>query len=102
MNWEKGLKRLAMVLAVVVGIVHCGLVITLGGSWVDRLFQLMGLQNLGSPASDWAGLFIAFLIGFLPVWGIPSAVFWAIKGFKEGQEKRLGQPPRGVIGPYGH
>jgi hypothetical protein len=101
-NWEKGLKRLALVLAVVVGIVHCGLVIAFGASWLYRLFDLISLESLGDPASDWAGLLIAFLMGFLPVWGIPSAVFWAIRGFKEGQEKRPGQPPRGVIGPYGH
>lgn len=102
MNWEKGLKRLALVLAVVAGIVHCGLVIGLGGAWLERLFQLMELQNLGDPLSDWAGLFIAFLIGFLPVWGIPSAVFWAIRGFREGQQKSSAQPPRNVVGPYGH
>jgi hypothetical protein len=101
-NWEKGLKRLALVLAVVVGIVHCCLVIAIGGSWLDRLFKLIRLESLGDPASDWAGLLIAFLIGFLPVWGIPSAVFWAMKGFKEGQDKSSAQPPRGVVGPYGH
>jgi len=83
MDWEKGVKRFALVLAVLVGLLHCVLFIAYGGGWLDRFFNLIRLKQ-GSTSNDLLALLIVFLIGFLPIWGIPSAICWAIKGFKDG------------------
>jgi hypothetical protein len=99
MNWEKGFKRFAFVLAVIVGILHCVLIIAYGGYWLTTFFELTRLEVLPSPARDWVGLLIAFLIGFLPVWGIPAATCWAVRGFYEGAEKAQ-QSLQDVGGPY--
>lgn len=82
MDWEKGVKRFALVLAVLVGLLHCVLFIAYGGAWLNRFFNLIRLK-LGSTSNDLLALLIVFLIGFLPVWGIPSAICWAIEGFKD-------------------
>ncbi len=82
MDWEKGVKRFALVLAVLMGVLHCVLFIAYGGGWLDRFFNLIRLK-LGSTSNDLLALLIVFLIGFLPVWGIPSAICWAIKGFRD-------------------
>ena len=81
MDWEKGVKRFALVLAVLMGLLHCVLFIAYGGGWLHRFFNLIRLK-LGSMSNDMLALLIVFLIGFLPVWGIPSAICWAIKGFR--------------------
>lgn len=99
MNWEKGFKRFAFVLAVIVGILHCVLVIAYGGFWLASFFDLLRLEQLPSPASDWVGLLIAFLMGFLPVWGIPAAVCWAVRGFYEGADNAP-TSLQDVPGPY--
>jgi len=82
MDWEKGVKRFALVLAVLMGLLHCVLFIAYGGGWLDRFFNLVRLK-LGNMSNDMLALLIVFLIGFLPVWGIPSAICWAIKGFRD-------------------
>jgi fatty acid desaturase len=82
MDWEKGVKRFALVLAVLMGLLHCVLFIAYGGAWLDGFFNLIRLKR-GSAPNDLLALLIVFLIGFLPVWGIPTAICWAIKGFKD-------------------
>ncbi|MBA7695638.1 hypothetical protein ES703_104270 [subsurface metagenome] len=82
MDWERGVKRFALVLAVFVGVLHCVLFIAYGGGWLDRFFDLIRLKR-GSTSNDLLALLLVFLIGFLPVWGIPSAICWAIKGFRD-------------------
>ena len=82
MDWEKGVKRFALVLAVLVGLLHCVLFIAYGGGWLDKFFHLIRLKP-GSTSNDLLALLIVFLIGFLPIWGIPSAICWAIKGFRD-------------------
>jgi len=82
MDWEKGVKRFALVCAVLVGLLHCVLFIAYGGVWLDRFFNLIRLKP-GSLSNDLLALLIVFLIGFLPIWGIPSAICWAIRGFKD-------------------
>jgi ABC-type dipeptide/oligopeptide/nickel transport system permease component len=100
MNWERGFKRFAFVLAVLVGILHCILVIAYGGYWLDSFFDLVRLEVLPSPSREWVGLLIAFLMGFLPVWGIPAATCWAVRGFTE-KDKSASQPSIvDAPGPY--
>lgn len=82
MSWERGVKRFALVLAVLVGVLHCVLFVVYGGGWLDGFFALIRLKR-GNLPHDLAGLLIVFLIGFLPVWGIPWAICWALRGFKE-------------------
>lgn len=90
MSWEMGLKRLALVFAVLVGVSHCVLVVAFGGAWLGNLFSLMRLERLGGPAEELTGLLIAFLIGFLPVWGVPWAICWAIRGFEGNANRAIG------------
>ena len=88
MDWEKGVKRFALVLAVLVGVLHCVLFIAYGGGWLYRFFDLIRLKR-GSTSNDLLALLLVFLIGFLPVWGIPTAICWAIKGFRNDSTARL-------------
>lgn len=87
MSWERGLKRLALVFAVLVGVSHCVFVVAYGGAWLSNLIGLIRLERLEGPVKDLTGLLIAFVIGFLPVWGVPWAICWAIRGF-EGNANR--------------
>ena len=87
MDWERGVKRFALVLAVFVGVLHCVLFIAYGGGWLYRFFDLIRLKR-GSTSNDLLALLLVFLIGFLPVWGIPSAICWAIKGFRDDNTAR--------------
>ena len=82
MDWERGVKRVALVLAVVVGALHCVLFIVYGGGWLYSFFGLIRL-NAGSVENDLLAVLIVFLIGFLPVWGVPTALCWAVRGFKD-------------------
>ena len=82
MDWERGVKRVALVLAVVTGVLHCVLYIAYGGGWLHGFFVLIRLRA-GSVENDLLALLIVFLIGFLPVWGVPTALCWAVRGFKD-------------------
>ena len=82
MDWERGVKRVALVLAVVVGALHCVLFIVYGGGWLYSFFGLIRLKA-GSVENDLLAVLIVFLIGFLPVWGVPTALCWAVRGFKD-------------------
>jgi hypothetical protein len=84
MDWERGVKRLAFVSAVVVGVLHCVLFIGYGGGWLYSFFKLIRLKP-GSVPDDVLAVLLVFLIGFVPVWGIPSAFCWALRGFKDGR-----------------
>ena len=85
MDWEKGVKRLALVSAVVMGVLHCVLYVVYGGGWMDSFFELIRLKR-GGLSDDMLGIFIVFLIGFVPVWGVPTAFCWALRGFTEGNK----------------
>jgi hypothetical protein len=82
MDWEKGVKRLALVSAVLMGVLHCVVYIAYGGGWLDRFFSLIRLKR-GGVSDDLLALLLVFLIGFVPVWGVPTAFCWAIRGFKD-------------------